>query len=111
MDSDASFPKIVGDAFGAELGAREDADVACYAGGLAQEHMAAMDQYSQSAYQYGKNVAKLAVFPIGEEQKRLKSCKYNTFSLIRMSNNTFACRGYHTKSSWKYSRDYSSRFP
>lgn len=65
----------LGDAFGAELGAREDADVACYAGGLAQEHMAAMDQYSQSAYQYGKNVAKLAVFPIGEEQKRLKSCK------------------------------------
>lgn len=31
-----------------------------------------MNQYSQSAYRYGDNVAKLAVFPLGEEQKKLK---------------------------------------
>ena len=33
------------------------------------------DQYSQSAYRYGAYVAKLGVFPIGEEQLKLKSCK------------------------------------
>ncbi|KAL8277305.1 hypothetical protein RQP46_010258 [Phenoliferia psychrophenolica] len=62
-----------GDKFVEELKARKDADVACYAGGLAQEHMAAMDQYSQSAYRFGAYVAKFGVFPTGEEQIKLKS--------------------------------------
>ncbi len=32
-----------------------------------------MNQWSQSAYRYGDNVAKLAVFPLGEKQKELKN--------------------------------------
>ncbi|KAK4703511.1 hypothetical protein P7C70_g2708, partial [Phenoliferia sp. Uapishka_3] len=56
-----------------ELKKRDDADVACYAGGLAQEHMAAMDEFSQSAYRYGKYVAKYGIFPVGDEQKALKT--------------------------------------
>lgn len=35
--------------------------------------MVACPQYSQSAYRYGDNVAKLGVFPLGEEQKKLES--------------------------------------
>ncbi|KAK4688196.1 hypothetical protein P7C73_g1909, partial [Tremellales sp. Uapishka_1] len=61
------------DKFVDELKARDDADVACYAGGLKQEHMAAMDQYSQSAYRYGDYVAKLGLFPSSQAQKDLKS--------------------------------------
>ncbi|KAK4046904.1 hypothetical protein OIO90_006412 [Microbotryomycetes sp. JL221] len=61
-----------GDGFVEELKARKDADVACYAGGLKQQHMAAMPQYSQSAYRYGDYVAKFALFPATDEQKKLE---------------------------------------
>ncbi|KAK4046744.1 hypothetical protein OIV83_005849 [Microbotryomycetes sp. JL201] len=60
-----------GDKFVEELKTRKDADVACYAGGLKQQHMAAMPQYSQSAYRYGEFVAKFALFPATEEQRAL----------------------------------------
>ena len=67
-----------------EQKARPDADVACRGGGLAQQHMAAMPEYSQSAYRHGELVgallrahvsadraAKYGMFPKGQAQKDL----------------------------------------
>jgi len=39
-----------------EQQARPDAEVACRGGGLLQQHMAAMPEYSQSAYRHGAYV-------------------------------------------------------
>ncbi|KAK4498166.1 hypothetical protein PRZ48_010823 [Zasmidium cellare] len=58
--------------FAAELGARKDADVATMPAKLPKQHMVAMPQWSQSAYRYGDNVAKLGVFPKSAEQKKIE---------------------------------------
>ncbi|WPH03045.1 heme-dependent catalase [Acrodontium crateriforme] len=60
------------DKFGEYLGSRKDAEVATIPGKLPRQYMVAMPEYSQSAYRYGDYVAKLGVFPLGEEQKKLE---------------------------------------
>jgi hypothetical protein len=58
--------------FADEQSKRIDADVATLGSQLPRQHMVAMPQYSQSAYRFGDYVAKFGVFPLSEEQKKLK---------------------------------------
>lgn len=58
-------------AFVDEQKARPDAEVACLPASLPAQHMAAMPEYSQSAYRFGEYVAKFGVFPKSEAQKAL----------------------------------------
>lgn len=57
--------------FAEEQSKRVDADVATMGSQLPRQHMVAMPEWSQSAYRHGDHVAKYAVFPLGEEQKKL----------------------------------------
>ena len=67
-----------------EQQARPDAEIACRGGGLPQQHMAAMPQWSQSSYRHGSYVgvldmsqaqlittAKYGLFPKSQAQKDL----------------------------------------
>jgi hypothetical protein len=59
--------------FAEEQSKRVDADVATLGSQLPRQHMVAMPEYSQSAYRFGDYVAKFGVFPLGEEQIKLRS--------------------------------------
>jgi hypothetical protein len=51
---------------------RPDAEVSSMPFKLPKQQMVAMPQWSQSAYRHGDYVAKYGVFPLGEEQLKLK---------------------------------------
>jgi len=90
-----------GDGFVKELQARDDAEVACSGGALPQQHMAAMPQYSQSAYRYGDYVAKLGLFPKSEAQEKLKSWSIKESDPINILSTTL--QDLHEKETVTYS--------
>lgn len=60
-----------------------------------------MTQWSQSAYRYGNNVAKVALFPEGEEQKKLEKEYIDDDAAINiLSQHT---RAFHQKHKVTYS--------
>lgn len=55
----------------AQLEKREDKDLQFAPAGLPNHHFMAYTMYSQSAYRYGDNIAKYALFPTGKFQQKL----------------------------------------
>ncbi|KAL7007258.1 hypothetical protein EMMF5_003097 [Cystobasidiomycetes sp. EMM_F5] len=87
--------------FAKEQAAREDADVATYGGKLPNQHMAAMPEYSQSAYRFGEYVAKFGVFPLGEEQKKLADWRIKADDPINIISQSL--REFHQNNKVTYS--------
>lgn len=88
-------------AFAKEQSERPDADVACHGGSLPNQHMAAMPEYSQSAYRFGDYVAKFGVFPLGDEQKKLESWRVKESDPINILSQSL--RDFHQKNTVTYS--------
>ena len=63
--------------------------------------VAAMPEYSQSAYRFGDYVAKFGVFPLGDEQKKLESWRVKESDPINILSQSL--RDFHHKNTVTYS--------
>jgi len=87
--------------FAEEQSKRVDADVATLGGQLPRQHMAAMPEYSQSAYRHGPYVAKYGVFPLSSAQKALVDTNFTDTDPINIISQTL--RQFHLTHKATYS--------